>query len=161
MHRLTRTIGSACARRPLRTLAVWAAVAVAVVALAATAGGRFVDDFVAPGSQSDRAMRLLDERFPEASGGSAMVVFAADPGHRLEPRRPAIAATLAAAEKVPHVASVADPFAAGTVSADGRVGYATVTFDQPALDLGPAPFTALADALAARADGLAAELGGD
>ena len=31
-----------------------------------------------------------------------------------------------------HVESVADPFAAGTVSEDGRIGYAELTLDAPA-----------------------------
>jgi RND superfamily putative drug exporter len=165
MHRLTRSIGVASARHPLRTLAAWAVLAVAVLALATTSGGRFADDLVAPGSESDLAMQLLEERFPEASDGTAMLVFAADPGERLDARRAAIEATVTRAERVPHVTSVADLFttAAGSaVSPDGRVGFAAVTFDRPAFDVGPDPFVALERALEpARADGLTAELGGD
>ena len=61
-----------------------------------------------------------------------------------------------------HVATVADPFTAGAVSPDGRIGFAVITFDRPSTELGPAPLAALADAMApARAAGVAAELGGD
>jgi len=168
MHRLTRAIGVASARHPLRTLAAWAVLAVAVVALATTGGGRFADDLAAPGSESEQAMQLLEERFPEASDGTAMLVFAAGPGERLDASRTAIEAAVARAGRVTHVTSVADPFAADpagqprTVSPDGRVGFATVSFDEPAFDLGPDPFVALERALApARADGVTAELGGD
>ena len=67
MHRLIRRIGDASARRPWATIGAWAVAAAIVIGLAGTAGGAFVDDFVAPGSQSERAMELLDERFPEAA----------------------------------------------------------------------------------------------
>ena len=162
MHRITRRIGDASARRPWATIGAWAVAAAIVMGLAGTAGGRFADDFVAPGSQSEEAMVLLEERFPEAAGGSAMAVFAAPEGERLERHRPAVDAAVARIAGVEHVATVADPFAAGTVSPDGRIGFAEITFDRPATELGPAPLAAIADAIApARAAGVAAELGGD
>jgi RND superfamily putative drug exporter len=162
MHRFTRRVGAASARRPWRTLVAWAVVAAAVMLLAGTAGGAFVDDLAAPGSQSERGMRLLGERFPEAAGGSAMAVFAVDDGGTLDSRRAVIEAAVARIAEVEHVVAVAEPFEAGTVSPDGRVGFAEVAFDLPAADLGPAPFQALADAIEpARAAGITAELGGD
>jgi RND superfamily putative drug exporter len=162
MNRFTRRVGAACARRPWSTVAAWLVVAATVITLASTVGGTLLDDLVAPGSQSERAMELLDERFPQAAGGSAMAVFAAGEGDRLAGHRPAIEATLARIAKVEHVVAVAGPFEAGTVSPDGRIGFAEVSFDLPASDLGPEPFEALAGAVApARAAGLSAELGGD
>jgi RND superfamily putative drug exporter len=89
-------------------------------------------------------------------------VFAAPAGERLERHRLAVDRAVARIAGVEHVAAVADPFDAGTVSPDGRIGFAVITFDRPATELGPAPLAALADAMApARAAGLAAELGGD
>jgi RND superfamily putative drug exporter len=162
MHRVIRRIGDASARRPWATIGAWAVVAAIVMGLAGTAGGRFVDDLVAPGSQSEQAMVLLEERFPEAAQGSAMAVFAAPEGQRLERHRPAIAAAVARLSALEHVATVADPFTAGTVSPDGRIGFAAIAFDRPSMELGTEPFAAIADALApARQAGLAAELGGD
>jgi RND superfamily putative drug exporter len=162
MNRLTRRVGAASARRPWSTVAAWAVLAAVVLVLAGTAGGAFVDDFVAPGSQSERAMRLLDERFPAAADASAMVVFAAEEGGRLDSHREVIVAALARVATVEHVVTVADPFEAGTISPDGRVGFAEITFDLPVADIGPAPFTALSAAVAAaRTAGLVAELGGE
>ena len=139
MHRLIRRIGDASARRPWATIAAWAVAAAIVMGLAGTAGGGFVDDLVAPGSQSEEAMRLLEERFPEAAAGSAMAVFAAPDGGRLEHHRPAIEAAVARIGAVEHVATVADPFTAGTVSPDGRIGSAAIAFDRPSMELGPEP----------------------
>jgi len=162
MHRLIRRIGDASARRPWVTIGAWAVAAAIVIGLAGTAGGGFVDDLVAPGSQSEAAMELLEERFPEAAGGSAMAVFAVPEGERLERHRPAVDAAVARIAGVAHVAAVTDPFTAGTVSPDGRVGFAEIAFDQPSTELGPVPLAAIADAMEpARQAGLAAELGGD
>ena len=162
MHRSIRRIGDASARRPWVTIGAWAVAAAIVMALAGTAGGSFVDDLVAPGSQSEEAMQLLEERFPQAAGGSAMAVFAAPEGERLERHRPAVDAAVARITDVEHVATVVDPFTAGTVSPDGRIGFAAIAFDLPSMELGPAPLAAIADAVQpARESGVAAELGGD
>lgn len=162
MTTLTRRIGDASARRPKLTIAAWALLAVALVALAGALGGGFADDLIAPGSQSEQAAELLEERFPEAAGGTALAVFAVPDGQRLDRHRPAVEATIARIGQVPHVAAVADPFTAGTVSPDGRIGYAEIVFDVPPLDVGPEPLAAIADTLApARDAGLTAELGGD
>jgi RND superfamily putative drug exporter len=162
MDRIIRRIGDASARRPWVTIAAWAVAAAIVMGLAGTAGGAFVDDLVAPGSQSEEAMQLLEERFPEAAGGSAMAVFAAPEGERLERHRPAIDAAVARIADVEHVATVVDPFTAGTVSPDGRIGFAEIAFDLPSMQLGPEPLAAIADAMEpAREADVAAELGGD
>jgi putative drug exporter of the RND superfamily len=162
MHRVTRRLGDASARRPWVTIGAWAVAAAIIMGLSGTAGGAFADDLVAPGSQSEEALALLKERFPSAAGGSAMAVFAAPEGERLEQHRPAIAAAVARVAEVEHVATVADPFTAGAVSPDGRIGFAEIAFDRPSTELGPAPLTAVADAIEpAREAGVAAEVGGD
>jgi RND superfamily putative drug exporter len=162
MHRVIRRLGEASARRPWVTIGAWTLAAAVIIGLAGTAGVAFVDDLVAPGSQSEEAMQLLQERFPEAAGGSAMAVFAAPEGQRLEGHRPAIEAAIARITAVEHVTTVVDPFTAGTVSPDGRIGFAEVTFDRPSTELGPKPPGAVADALApARESGIRAEVGGD
>ncbi|HET6359185.1 MMPL family transporter [Streptomyces sp.] len=162
MNRFTRRIGSASARRPWVTIATWAVALLLVLPLAATVGGSFVDDLVAPGSQSEEAMELLEERFPEASGGSAMAVFAAPEGERLERHRPAVDAAVAKIADVEHVATAAGPFTAGTLSPDGRIGFARITFDVPAMEVDPKEIEALTDAIEpARGDGVVVELGGD
>ncbi len=156
MNSFTRRLGTASARRPWITIAAWLIAAVAVLGLAGTAGGSFADDFAAPGSQSDQAMRLLEERFPEAANGTALAVFAAPAGQRLDAAD--TDGAVRAIAGVDHVTAVA-PL---TVSADGRIGYAEISFDAPATHLGIPTFTAIADALEpARRNGLTAELGGD
>ncbi|MFJ5731554.1 MMPL family transporter [Streptomyces paradoxus] len=162
MNRLTRRIGDASARRPWVTVAAWLGALALVLPLAGLAGASFVDDLVAPGSQSEQAMELLEERFPEASGGSAMAVFATPEGERIERHRPAIEAAVDRIAEVEHVATVTDPFTAGTVSPDGRIGFAQVTFDIPTMNVDPEEIDALGAAVEpVRGDGVTAELGGD
>ncbi len=107
-------------------------------------------------------MELLEQRFPEAAGGSAVAVFAAPEGQHLDRFRPAVAAALSQVAASGHVAAVGDPFAADRISPDRRIGYAEITLDVSSTELGAGPTAALADALEpARAAGLTAALGGE
>jgi RND superfamily putative drug exporter len=162
MNRLVRRISDASARRPWATIAAWVVAVAAMITLAGTVGGAFVDDFVAPGSESEEAMELLEERFPEAAGGSALAVFAADHGEQLGSHRPAIESALLRIADVEDVATVVDPFTADTVSSNGRIGFAEIAFDVSSFDLDPEHLVALTGAIEpAQAEGLSAEIGGD
>jgi RND superfamily putative drug exporter len=162
MNSIIRRIGDVSARRPWRTIGAWAVLAALAVVLSGALGGAFADDFSAPGSESAEAIELLEERFPAAAGGTAVAVFAADEGQQLDSHRPAIASALAAVAEIEHVASVSDPFATDRVSDDGRIAYAEITLDVPSTEFGRDTAATLVDALEpARADGVAAEFGGD
>ena len=162
MDRYTRGIAMTSARHPWRTMAAWLLVVGTVLVLAASGGGTFAEDFAAPGSQSSRATELLAESFPEAAKGTALVVFEADEGTTLEAHGPAVARVLAAVAQLAHVGSVADPFAAGTVSQDGRIAFAVLTLDVPEREMGKPAFTVLSDAVSGTdVTGLRVELGGD
>ena len=80
MHRVIRRLGDASARRPWVTIGAWVAAAAIVMGLAGTASGGFVADFVAPGSQSEEAMQLLEAFLnaeTETSGTEAAGLLAA------------------------------------------------------------------------------------
>ncbi len=162
MDRLTRGIAMRSARHPWRTIATWVLVMGTVLFLAASGGGTFADDFASPGSQSARALDLLDENFPEAAKGSAMVVFAVEDGGTLQDHRAEIDSVLTEVATVEHVETVADPFAAATISEDGRIGFAVLTLDAPQRELGKPAFTVLSEAVSGSdIAGVQVELGGD
>ena len=162
MDRFTRSIAMASARRPWRTIATWVLVLGTMFFLAASGGATFADDFSSPGSQSARAMDLLKADFPEAAKGKVMVVMAAEDGDNLQAHQTAIASLLTDVATFDHVESIADPFAAGTVSTDGRIAFAQVTLDAPERALGKPAFTKLATAVSgSEVDGVQVELGGD
>jgi RND superfamily putative drug exporter len=162
MHRITRHLGDASARRPKTVVAAWLVALVAFGVLSGAVGGTPTDDFVAPGSQSAQAQELLQDRFPDAANGRALAVFAAPEGDSIEAHRASISAALEKAAEVDGVVAVRDPFTDGMISADGRVAYATIAFDKPNTRVGKPAMASLGEALAAaRDDGLVAEVGGD
>ena len=162
MNRFTHNIAMASARHPWRTIATWVVVLGAVFALAGSGGGGFIDAFSAKGSQSERALRLLEDKFPEATRASALVVFAVDDGTTLQDQQQALDAVLADVAGADHVVAVADPFASGTISEDGRIGYATLTFDETPAELGKGGFVPLTELVdASNTPDLRVELGGD
>src|SRR4051794_24272592 len=120
-----------------RSLAIVAAVLVAIGAASAIGGGSFVDSFSTPGTESQKALDLLTQRFPAQSGDTATLVFA---GKGLKGNA-AIEQTARAVERQPHVTGVA-PL---QLSRDQRIGFLTVQYDKPAQDLQRAPGERLAD----------------
>jgi RND superfamily putative drug exporter len=161
LNGLIRHLGDTSARRPWTTIGAWAVLAALVAALAGAFGGAFLDDFTAPNSDSARATRLLEERFPQAAGGSAVAVFAVPEGKALTDSRAVIEEALSQVATIPHVASVSDPFVPGHVSADGRIAYAEIALDVPSTQLGRQALASMTKALdPARRPGLTAELGG-
>src|SRR5690349_5860952 len=107
-------------------------------------------------------MELLGKSFPEAAKGNALVVLAAPDDSTLSAQQADVAAVLDDVAVLDHVESVTDPFSAGTVSGDGRIGYAVITLDVPERDMGKPAFAVLSDSVAGMGtDGLRVELGGD
>ena len=162
MNHFTRAVAMAAARHPWRTIAAWTCALAAVFVLAAGAGGTFADDFAAPGSQSTRATELLDTSFPDAAKGTALVVLQARDGTTLAEDRGPVAGVLNDVRGLEHVAAVTDPYRAGTISEDGRIGYAALTLDVPERAMGKPAFTVLSDAVSGMGNPhLRVELGGD
>jgi RND superfamily putative drug exporter len=162
MNRFTRSIAMASARHPWRTIATWVAVLGAMFVIAGSGGAAFIDAFSAKGSQSERAMQLLEDKFPEATRATALVVFAVDDGNTLERQQHDIDAVLADVAGADHVVDVADPFAAGTISDDGRIGYAAISFDETPAELGKGAFVPLTELVdSSNTADLRVELGGD
>ncbi|MGX7673146.1 MMPL family transporter [Plantactinospora sp. DSM 117369] len=161
MAALLYRLGAWTYRRRRTVLVAWLAMLVAVGALAGTAGGSYEDDFSIPGSRAQRTLDTVAEQFPAAAGTSAQVVFVAPAGHQVTEHRVVIERTLAAAAKAPQVAGVVDPFAAKTVSPDGRVALAIVDYQQKRARLEGGSLEALEDVVRpAREAGLRVEVGG-
>ncbi|QIG45275.1 MMPL family transporter [Nocardioides anomalus] len=145
--------------------AAWVLLLAALAVGSATLAGQTSDDFELDGIESTQAFELIEQRTPDASpdGATARVVFEAPEGASLgDPAyRGAVTDALASLQGG-AAQSVTDPFTGGTLSQDGRVGYATVGYTVTAVDLPAADKTALEDAKdAAEAAGLRVAIGGD
>src|SRR4051794_36545356 len=106
---LTRLVRG-CAEHPWRTIGIWLVAIVAIAASSSAFGGALVNNSSIPGSDSQKAVDLLKERFPERAGDSARVVFSSPQsldsaeGHR------AVAAARTAAREIRGVIAVGDPY---------------------------------------------------
>ena len=162
---LTRVV-HACAAHGWRTVIAWIIIIVAIFGAAGTVGGTLVDQFSLPGSDSQKAVDLLDSRFPARSGDAAQMVFAVPAGSSVSEGRAkaAIQDAVAEAKKVPGVVGASDPFAPGStqVSKNDRVAYSDVQFSETAVDVPKDSVTQLQDSAtaAAKAGGVQVEFGG-
>ncbi|WP_459546688.1 MMPL family transporter [Nocardia sp. X0981] len=145
--------------------AVWVALLAVLAVGAATLAGKTSEKFELPGIESTQAFELIEERSPQAApdGATARVVFEAPEGRSLT--EPSYSSAVAAALRgltTENVQSVTDPFTGGALSADGRVGYASVSYSKTANELPDTDRTALENAArAAEESGLGVAIGGD
>ncbi|MFY1635585.1 MMPL family transporter [Solwaraspora sp. WMMB335] len=131
VHRLMSRIGGAVVRRPWWVISTWLLLTVTVVALIAGFGRPTEEDVSLPGSDGQIGRDLLDEHFAGSDNANGQLIFETGSGRLDDPANiAAVAAALDEVEQAPHVVSVTPPSVeAGTVSADGTIGYATVRLD--------------------------------
>ncbi|MEE1929475.1 MMPL family transporter [Streptomyces sp. TRM 70351] len=148
---------------------LWVVVLFAVGAAASTASTPPDDDFALPGTEAQHAFDLMEERFPggAADGAQARIVFRAPDGQKITAEENAAAVEKVLGELAPggdsQVAQVVPPAVeAGSVSQDQQIGYAQVTYAEPAMELTDESREELrAAAETGRDAGLTVEVGGD
>jgi putative drug exporter of the RND superfamily len=159
-------LGRLCARRRWIVLAAWVLVFAALAVWARALGPNVSDNLTLPGTDSNSASELLEDRFPSQANGTNPVMLRAQDGKKLgasEYKQP-IDDTVAALRKDPDVRKATNPLGdngADLLSKDKAIGYI-------ALSLRPSPsqltlddadrIVALADP--ARAAGLEVGFGG-
>jgi RND superfamily putative drug exporter len=157
-------LGNWAFRRRWIVLAFWIGLLIAVGAISQAVKKDTNDAFNVPGTESQRALDLLDEKFPGSGGATARVVFAAPPGHTLdEPRyRDVVEPTIERAQAVPQAVTTGEQFAEGfTPSRDKTIGFADLHFAVPVEDLKESTKEALEEvAEPARRAGLTVEFSG-
>ncbi|WP_203862617.1 MMPL family transporter [Plantactinospora mayteni] len=152
-------------RRRWTVTGIWALLLLTVALGAATLSGKTNDSFELSGIESTQAFDLIRERDPGAApdGATARVVFQAPNGESLaDPTNKQVVSDALAALRTSHVVSIVDPFTAGTISEDGRTGFASVSYARSAVDLSQTDREALEAARnVAEEAGLTATIGGD
>jgi len=142
----------------------WVVAAVGVFALSSSVGKKTASSFTLPGTGSQRAVDLLESRFPTQAGDADQVVFHTRTGTVTDASaRATIDSTLARIARLQHVTAVVSPYAAGqhAISKDGTIAFATVSFDQRANALPKAAVDrVITTAESARSSSLQVELGG-
>ncbi|MFF1308582.1 MMPL family transporter [Streptomyces sp. NPDC058307] len=158
-------IGRWAFRRRRLVGGLWLSVLVLAVAAAALAPAGEDEDLAMPGTESQKAFDLLDERFPQSNsqGAEARLVFRAPDGQRVTARqnKAAVEDALTSLDEGEQVASTTNPYTTGAVSEDGTIAYSTITYTADAVDLTASAKSALEDtASRARSAGLTVEIGG-
>src|ERR1700749_1451936 len=111
-------------------LAAWGLVIAVLAVLAISLKQSTTDSFSIPGTESQQALDLLNQKFPGTGGAQAQVVFSVRAPESLTDatERQAVEATVSELRTLPQVVNVTDPYQAGTISKDGRIAYAVVAY---------------------------------
>lgn len=163
MSVLLYRLGIGSFRRRGLVVVVWLAVLAGAIAAAAALSGPTSDTFTVPGTESQRAIDVMAERFPgmAAGGAVARVVLVAPEGARLADATQTIDQVRDRLAAGPHVAQVGE-LGEDAIAPDGRTGLIEVNYRVSREELSSADRDAVAEALTvAREAGLTAEAGGD
>jgi RND superfamily putative drug exporter len=104
-------LGKFSYRRRWLVISLWLAVLVAVGGAAAAFHGTMSNNFQIPGAETQQMADKLKKELPNASGGSAGIVFEAQDGQFSQAGRDAVSAALTKLKTLPEVQGTVDPFA--------------------------------------------------
>ncbi|MFP7494718.1 MMPL family transporter [Terribacillus saccharophilus] len=145
-------------------LAAWVVLIAIIFTIALILKPAFSDDMSIPGTPSEDASKLLEKEFPSGPDkGSLRIIFGAGDNEDVtsETAQQAIADVLAKVAEDKEVESVASPFEAQTISADGTVAYADVTYKEAAAKVPESSLEHAQDSVkGAQDDGLQVEMSG-
>lgn len=127
------------ARNPWKVIGSWAAIIAILALLASSFGGDYDSTFSMPGSESQQAIGVLQDKFPEAAGDSATIVFRATDGTLADPAvQEEVNQLLAEAATLPNVAGVITPeMNPLQISEDGTIAYAVLQYGVSAMEVDP------------------------
>ncbi len=110
----------------------WIIALVVIGGIAGSKGAEFSEEFKLPTSDSTEAYELLENNFPQQSGGTSQIVYKAAEGVESPQVKQKMEGVFKAVEKEPHVTEVASPYKSGGasgISKDGKIAYATIQYD--------------------------------
>ncbi|MFJ8581188.1 MMPL family transporter [Micromonospora sp. NPDC093277] len=130
MATLLYRLGRASFRRRRLVAVVWLVVLVGLGAAALTLKGPTASNFTMPGTESQRAIDLLAERFPAASGATGTIAVKAPQAGQLgTPQGQAVIKQVTEeAATLPGVVGAVDPYQAQALTPDGRYALIQVQF---------------------------------
>ncbi|MGH8828944.1 MAG: MMPL family transporter, partial [Jiangellaceae bacterium] len=153
------------AGHPLLVALLWVVAIAGVQVSAFGVGTDFRNSFGLPGTDSQAAVDLLDERFPEASGDADTIVITVDDGSVTDPavqqRVQSLLDDVAAIDSVTAVRGPYGPAGAAQISPDGSVAYASVQYDMAGIEVPREDLESLVEVVEETdGDGLEAAVGG-
>ncbi|RZT80810.1 RND superfamily putative drug exporter [Micromonospora violae] len=164
MATLLYRLGRGALRRRRLVVALWLVVLVVAGLAAATLRGPTASNFTMPGTESQRALDLLADQFPAASGATGTITVKAPADGQLgTPQGQAVVQELVQqASALPGVVGAVNPFQVGAVSPNGRYALVQVQFATGGDEVTDAQRTAYEQVgAAARAQGWQVAPGGE
>jgi len=141
----------------------WFAILAGLITLMVTAGGEFSSGFEIPGTESQKAIDLLEDRYPERAGSEGAIVIEAAGGIDSPEMRPRIEAVLADLRAIPGVTGLESPFEGeGLIAPGGTIARAPIYFAEVGTDVPKTSIERLFEVVDdASTNGLTVEAGGD
>jgi len=132
MARLLYRLGRFAYRRRGLVAALWALILALLAAGALTLGGKTVDAFSIPGTESQIALDHLAADLPEAAGATLTVLVQAPAGASLaDPAmKVAVANTVRLAKTLPDVVGVVDPYQSQRIDRSRTIGIISVAYQK-------------------------------
>jgi RND superfamily putative drug exporter len=163
MANLLYRLGHFSVRRRRLVVLVWVALLIAMGAASQAAGGKTNDNLTLPGTESQQAFDMLDERFPAQGGSSTQIVFSVAAGSVTDPAAVAtIEQTMTEIAGIDGVSAALSPTVTGAMSPDGTVALGSIRYPVSALEVEDPTIDAIAEiSAAAAADGVIVEFGGE
>jgi membrane protein YdfJ len=160
LYKLGKWAGSNGKKVIFMTFLLLVGLAIATVGM----GTSFNEDLSIPGTESEKAMKVLEEEFPTGDkGGQVYLVMKAPKNETLdsEENNKVIKEALKEIQKDKAVTAVATPSELRNINPDKQIGYAVITYDKPAEDVSDKSKEHVEDSLHITRDaGIQTELGG-
>jgi RND superfamily putative drug exporter len=138
MSALLHKVGAFAARRAPWVLAAWVVIAIGLVVVANSVGRPENNDVTLPGTGSQSATDLLDDKLPEQANGSVPIVLQSDTSLAQGQNMQAVESTAKSLSENQYVQSVVSPFdpqGAAQITKDGKIAYLAVALKVSSGDL--------------------------
>ena len=131
MNILLQRLGGLAARRHWIFIIAWILVLAGLLIVKHSYGGEYVNNYTVSGSDSAAGLDVLNKTFPQQGGYGGQIVFQAPKG-TVTAQQSAVNQSVTNVSKLPGVIKAISPFASsstGTVSKDGTIAYANVSWN--------------------------------
>ncbi len=164
MSALLHKVGGFAARRAPWVVAAWIVIAIGLVVIANSVGRPENDNATLPGTGSQSATDLLDDKLPEQANGSVPIVLQSDTSLAQGQNMQVVESTAKSLSENQYVQSVVSPFdpqGAAQITKDGKIAYIAVALKVSSGDLDDEEANSVFDAAQpARDAGIAVSAGG-
>jgi putative drug exporter of the RND superfamily len=163
VNHLLKGLGGFAARRYWIFIVAWLIILGALLAANNAFGGKYVNDYTVPGSNSQDGLNVLNSEYPQQGGFGGQIVFHASHG-TVADQQTAVNQATSNVSKLAGVIKAVSPFASsnsGQVSKNGTIAYSSVSWSDNPAGLDTSYLNQLNNAVApARKAGLEVQYGG-